>query len=140
MATPRICCVDKTKYEFCPHCNKVSFDEMWKTTFCSENCRDIYKLATSYTHNKISSVDAKAKLDTLDISNINNFADSIKAVVYELNATSTPTPVVEEVSVEPTMVEEITSESDAPIVEEPVVVEEAPRIRRRGKNNIVNED
>lgn len=101
MAQPRICCIDKTQYTFCPHCGgTVKPEEAWKTTFCSENCRDLYNLCNSFAHNKIDAAKAKEALSKLDFSKVELFPDGMKNNIADILAyveEPAPSPIKEEV-------------------------------------------
>lgn len=82
----RICYVDKTQYNYCRKC---SSDPTWKFVYCCENCRDIKYLLDAYEAKAISANEANKRLDELDLSNLDNFADYIKEEIAEIRANST---------------------------------------------------
>ena len=53
--------------------------------FCSDNCHDIYEVAHDYAEKKITAKEAKEKLDKLDISKYDNFGESYKKIISEIN-------------------------------------------------------
>ena len=84
MPAPRICCVDKTQYVFCPHCGgSYNPNEMWKVTFCSKNCKSIYETCNAYANNQIKASEAKDILSRLDLSKIELFPNGIKKNIFD---------------------------------------------------------
>lgn len=53
--------------------------------FCSENCHDIYETTYAYAQKNITAKEAKEKLDKLDISKYDNFGESYKKIISEIN-------------------------------------------------------
>lgn len=145
MPAPRICCVDKTQYVFCPHCGgSYNPNEMWKVTFCSKNCKSIYETCNAYANNQIKASEAKDILSRLDLSKIELFPNGIKKNIFDiLSITEKVVPVVEEkkeevikpveVIPEPIEVKAETSEVEETEPVAPVVV------KKRYKKPIVNE-
>lgn len=75
----RICCVCHKEFIFCPVCRPEDRNkEPWHFAYCSENCRDIYKVTSSFENGKMTDIDAKTKLAKLDLSEQNNFGESYK--------------------------------------------------------------
>lgn len=76
----RVCLVCGTEYEYCYNCDHSKEPKLWKTTFCSENCREIYKIINKYAFGHIDEAQAKAlfKSKDLDLSNKKNFDPEIK--------------------------------------------------------------
>ena len=70
MATQRKCIVCGKNYDYCPHCNKGSKNNMWKSSYCSENCRDIFHTCSNFEGKLISQEDAFNKLNSLNIKSI----------------------------------------------------------------------
>lgn len=76
----RVCLVCGTEYEYCYKCDHSTEPKLWKTTFCSENCRDIYKIINKYAFGHITEAQARAEFKSkgLDLSNKKNFDKEIK--------------------------------------------------------------
>ena len=84
MATPRRCVVCTTEYSYCPKCGKDNPTETWRTTFCSENCREVFKVCNDFRHKKMTKAQAKKKLLKLDLSKADKFAKTIASAVSDI--------------------------------------------------------
>ena len=75
----RMCCVCHKEYSFCPVCNpEDGLKPTWNFAYCSENCKDIYNITSSFENGRLSDIDAKAKLEKLDLNEKDNFGESYK--------------------------------------------------------------
>ena len=73
----RMCCVCHKEYTFCPVCNPEDrLKPTWYFAYCSENCKDIYNVTSSFENGRLSDIDAKAKLEKLDLNEKDNFGES----------------------------------------------------------------
>lgn len=73
----RMCCVCHKEYSFCPVCNPEDrLKPTWHFAYCSENCKDIYNITSSFENGRLSDIDAKAKLEKLDLNEKDNFGES----------------------------------------------------------------
>lgn len=73
----RMCCVCHKEYSFCPVCNPEDrLKPIWHFAYCSENCKDIYNITSSFENGRLSDIDAKAKLEKLDLNEKDNFGES----------------------------------------------------------------
>ena len=73
----RMCCVCHKEYSFCPVCNpEDKLKPTWHFAYCSENCKDIYNITSSFENGRLSDIDAKAKLEKLDLNEKDNFGES----------------------------------------------------------------
>ena len=73
----RMCCVCHKEYSFCPVCNPEDrLKPTWNFAYCSENCKDIYNITSSFENGRLSDIDAKAKLEKLDLNEKDNFGES----------------------------------------------------------------
>lgn len=84
MAAPRKCVICKTEYSYCPHCGKDDPTKTWMTTFCSENCREIYKVCNEFTHKRITANQAKKKLDKYEVGDYEKYAPTISSAIKEI--------------------------------------------------------
>lgn len=90
----RICALCKTQYQFCPQCSREDAKKpTWYFTFCSENCHDIYAITSGFEDGRIDGVDAKAKLQKLDLSKLENFGQSYKLSITDINEFEIQKPV-----------------------------------------------
>ena len=73
----RMCCVCHKEYSFFPVCNPEDrLKPTWHFAYCSENCKDIYNITSSFENGRLSDIDAKAKLEKLDLNEKDNFGES----------------------------------------------------------------
>jgi hypothetical protein len=91
-------------------------------SFCSENCRDIYKTLTDYSDKNITSADANKQLENLDLSKVDNFGESYKNTISKIRAELSKSDVavkedIETVSVEDTVENEPSVEWVQPVPE-----------------------
>ena len=84
MPTPRKCIVCRKEYIYCPNCGHTDPTETWKNSFCSENCRSIFKVCQDYVTGAIKPAEAKKKIDELDTSRLDKFAKIIGANVVDI--------------------------------------------------------
>lgn len=102
----RSCYLCSTQYEYCD-CNR---QPAFMATFCSENCRDIFKTLCSYGTGAISEEDCKELLDCCDLSNKESYKESTRNTIDKLYAA--PVATIEEPEVVIEVVDEL-------IIEEP---------------------
>ena len=62
------CLLCKQTYEYCGGCSKYKHLPTFMTTFCSQNCRDIYQVMTNFESKILTKEEAKRQLMNLDIS------------------------------------------------------------------------
>lgn len=75
----RTCCVCHEEYSFCPVCNSEDrLKPTWHFAYCSENCKDIYNITSSFEDGRMTDIEAKAKLEKLDLSRKEYFGESYK--------------------------------------------------------------
>jgi len=115
MRGDRKCILDSKQYNYCPHCNHDNPNETWRYLFCSENCREIYKILEDWTGKKISSDDAKQKLVLHELPSLDQIQPSLRKNIEDINAS-------------------------AQTILTNRIVEEKPKRRGRKKKTIVNED
>jgi tyrosyl-tRNA synthetase len=80
----RVCCVDRAKYKYCNHCKDYNPIETWRFAFCSENCRDIYNITSSFEDGRVTANEAKAQLDKLDLFKLDSFGESYKSTIAKI--------------------------------------------------------
>jgi hypothetical protein len=100
-------------------------------TFCSENCRDIFKTLCSYGTGAISAEECKELLDCCDLSNKDSYKESTRNTVDRLYAA--PVATIEEPVVEPIIEEQVEEE----------VIESVPEVkpeRKKRNHEVVLED
>ena len=87
----RTCCVCHRNFSSCPVCNPEDRNKpTWYFAYCSENCKDIYSVASDYENGNIQADEAKTQLDKLDLSHIANFGESYQKAIMKINENATP--------------------------------------------------
>lgn len=79
----RTCCVCHNQYEYCNICHKEL--PTWMFSYCCENCKDIYKITSSYENGQIDAKTANEKLSKLDLSKKDNFGESYKNTLKKIS-------------------------------------------------------
>lgn len=74
----RICSVCRCTYKYCPSCKDDAKKPTWLFAFCSENCKDIYNITSSFEDGRMADIEAKEKLEKLDLSRKEYFGESYK--------------------------------------------------------------
>ena len=72
----RMCCVCHKEYPFCLCNPEDRLKPTWHFAYCSENCKDIYNITSSFENGRLSDIDAKTKLEKLDLNEKDNFGES----------------------------------------------------------------
>lgn len=85
MKNNKTCAVCHGEYLYCPSCKKDKDKPTWMFVFCSENCHDIYETLHTYGDKGMTAKQAKDKLDKLDLSKLDNFGESYKKLISEIN-------------------------------------------------------
>lgn len=84
MARERTCVVDKKKYIYCPPCGKGDPNETWRYIYCSEDCRELFHIASDWTAKKLSATAAKIRLDGINVPPLENLQSSLKKNLDEI--------------------------------------------------------
>ena len=90
MSKEKICACCHGNYSYCPVCKDDEDKPTWMFTFCSQNCHDIYEVASKYAAKELSANKAKNTLDKLDLSKFENFGESYKKIINEINKNIKP--------------------------------------------------
>lgn len=80
----RTCAICHKKYSYCPTCGSDLHKPTWLAVFCCENCKDLYNVINDYGHKSLSKEEAFCKLNTLDLSCINELPDNFKQILNEI--------------------------------------------------------
>lgn len=72
----RECLTCGTKYSYCPSCNRK--EPHWMAEFHDENCKNILQICTQYNIGLLTKEQAKEALNACDLSNKENFNQSIQ--------------------------------------------------------------
>ena len=74
----RMCCVCHKEYPFCLCNPEDRLKPTWYFAYCSENCKDIYNVTSAFEDGRMTDIEAKAKLEKLDLSRKEYFGESYK--------------------------------------------------------------
>lgn len=75
----RTCCVCRQKFSFCPVCNSEDMNKpLWHFAYCDENCKNIYEITSAFEDGRMTDIEAKEKLEKLDLSRKEYFGESYK--------------------------------------------------------------
>lgn len=88
MRGERTCCVCKKNYHFCPPCGKGDPYQTWRYIYCSEDCRELFNIASDWTAKKLSATEAKIKLDGINVPPLNNLQSSLRKNLDEIYSES----------------------------------------------------
>lgn len=122
MANRRKCIVCKSEYEYCGHCDSNKKINTWKNNYCSENCRDLFKIVTDYIGNIIDIKTAKERLSDINL-NITP-TEQINKYIVEILAYKEPKSEITESNNEKDVIVETEVETES-------IEVERPRRRRR---------
>ena len=88
MALDRKCivCPDKHHYKYCSNCSGYNSKETWRFLYCSQNCKEIYSIATDFVNGKLTGLEAKHKLEKLDLSDLEFYHSVIKKNIEDILA------------------------------------------------------
>ena len=74
----RECYLCGEKYNFCPTCSQDRMKPAWMAEFHSENCKNIWDIATRFNMQLLTKEEAMAAMEECDLSNKDNFKDCVK--------------------------------------------------------------
>ena len=80
----RNCIVCGAEYEYCNNCRNHKSLPTWMAIYHDENCREIMNITTEYMAGNITKEDAKAQLDSCDLSHKKDFRESVLLAVNEI--------------------------------------------------------
>lgn len=75
----RTCVLCGKTYSFCPVCNPEDrLKPTWYFCWCSDNCHEIDEVASAFEDGRMTDIEAKEKLNKLDLSRKEYFGESYK--------------------------------------------------------------
>ena len=80
----RKCIVCGKEYEYCNRCSSHATMPTWMALYHDDNCRSIMNIATEYMAGNLAKADAKSQLNNCDLSNKENFKESVAKAVDEI--------------------------------------------------------
>ena len=123
MASQRKCYLCGSKYSYCD-CDR---QPAYMATFCSENCKDIFKSLCSFGSGMISAEECKNLLECCDLSKQDSYKESTRNTMAKVFASAEPVVEIEE------PIAEVIPEP------EPVEVIEVPERKRKRNYEVVDE-
>ena len=69
----RSCYLCGSKYDYCPTCSQDKMKPSWMAEFHSENCKNIFDIATRFNMQLLTKEEAKAAMEQCDLTNKENF-------------------------------------------------------------------
>lgn len=85
----RTCACCGSQYTYCNTCTAHQSEPAWKSTWCSENCKDIFMIVTDFLAKEISKAEAKQMLDRCDLTDKSKFDKNIVDVISQIYSTKT---------------------------------------------------
>ena len=131
----RTCAVCLNHYKFCNKCREDADKPLWYFTFCSINCHDIYDITSKFEDGRIDAKKAKAQLDKLDLSKLDNFGESYKKSINKIiNSASV------HVEVETDKIADVTGTTDDTVIENNTDIVEEKELKKprnkKAKNDV----
>lgn len=80
----RTCSICHKQYDYCSSCPEKMRDPIWKNSFCSRNCKQIYDICVSYSLKEISPEYAYKTLSACDLSKKDEFSQSTQKLISEI--------------------------------------------------------
>ncbi len=84
MRDERTCVICGEHYSYCPNCVDYNNQPRWRFLFHDKNCHDIYGVLNDYGASVITKDQARAKLRTLDLTNLNAFRKDFRDQINEI--------------------------------------------------------
>ena len=104
-ARNRVCYLCGAHYDYCPTCSQDSSKPTLLTTYCSQNCADIFRICMEHSMGLRTTEEAQKQLKNLDLSRQNHFMESIRnefdKIMAEEIELDDPVELQEEVKTEP---------------------------------------
>lgn len=119
------CSICGREYHICLSCSDAMKLHPWKIHCCSSDCFKVFQVVRGFSTNVYTKDEFRSKLKNIDLSNLENYREHIKALIKDV--------LKEKKSVE-TKVEKVEAEEN--VITEDVKVDEV--ITSRKKNYKVN--
>lgn len=118
-----VCSICGNGYHVCYSCKDSIQLQPWKIHCCSSNCYKIFQVIRGFSTGVYTKDEFRSKLENIDLSNLENYREHIKALIKD---------ALKEDSVE-TKIEEVTTEEN-------VVVNEIKTTTSRKRSYRVNDE
>lgn len=89
----KTCILCGNKYSYCSGCAEFDHLPRWMECYCSENCKDIFNILSSYNMNHKTKEEAKALLEKCDLTMTDTYSEFNKNCINSIMADETIKPV-----------------------------------------------
>lgn len=130
----KTCILCGNKYSYCSGCAEFDHLPRWMECYCSENCKDIFNILSSYNMNHKTKEEAKALLEKCDLTMTDTYSEFNKNCINSIIADeiSTLDETTSDKTIKPvatagriTTVEEPIMNTPEPLPETTVTVDES---------------
>lgn len=119
----KTCILCGNKYSYCSGCAEFDHLPRWMECYCSENCKDIFNILSSYNMNHKTKEEAKALLEKCDLTMTDTYSEFNKNCINSIMADETIKPV--DTAGQITTVDEPIMNTPEPLPETIVTVDES---------------
>lgn len=86
----RECYLCGESYKYCSTCSQDRMKPSWMAEFHSENCKNIFDIATRFNMNLLTKEEAKAAMEKCDLTNKENFKSYVQRDLENIFAEDKP--------------------------------------------------
>lgn len=119
----KTCILCGNKYSYCSGCAEFDHLPRWMECYCSENCKDIFNILSSYNMNHKTKEEAKALFEKCDLTMTDTYSEFNKNCINSIMADETIKPV--DTAGKITTVDEPIMNTPEPLPETTVAVDES---------------
>lgn len=119
----KTCILCGNKYSYCSGCAEFDHLPRWMECYCSENCKDIFNILSSYNMNHKTKEEAKALLEKCDLTMTDTYSEFNLDCINSIMADETIKPVATTGQI--TTVDEPIINTPEPLPETIVTVDES---------------
>lgn len=119
----KTCILCGNKYSYCSGCAEFDHLPRWMECYCSENCKDIFNILSSYNMNHKTKEEAKALLEKCDLTMTDTYSEFNLDCINSIMADETIKPVATTGQI--TTVDEPIMNTPEPLPETTVTVDES---------------
>ena len=80
----RICICCGKEYQYCPRCDSDKDAPRWMMNFDTDACHVAFQVVTDYNYGEITREEAVAKLNAVDLSDLESYIPDVKDVVKKI--------------------------------------------------------
>lgn len=130
----KTCILCGNKYSYCSGCAEFDHLPRWMECYCSENCKDIFNILSSYNMNHKTKEEAKALLEKCDLTMTDTYSEFNKNCINSImtDKISTLDEITVDETIKPTAaagqittVEKLIMNTPEPLPETTVTVDES---------------